>query len=133
MCPAQWIDAPRLSDGESGGGSSRVADQGTEAGQCLGAGLVADPDTALVPVQAAVVQHLEVVAERRLGQPARRDGVPVTQGRITQHAARGRHLVTVSSKGLAGLRGQMCAIRPIADWPASAGETPYWPPGSAAG
>src|SRR5450755_3679576 len=49
--------------------SRRVADQCTEAGQRSCAGPVVDPDAALVAVQqAAFVQHLEVMANSRLGQ-----------------------------------------------------------------
>src|ERR1035441_7868485 len=45
-----------------------VADQGAEAGQRLGPGAAIDPDAALVAIQqAAVVQHLEVMADGRPG------------------------------------------------------------------
>ena len=65
-------ERPGLCSGRVRRGSSRVADQGTEAGQCLGAGPVVDPDAALLAVQqAAFVQHLEVVADGRLGQVER--------------------------------------------------------------
>src|SRR5579859_2196054 len=50
----------------------RAADQRAEAGEGLGAGAVEDPDPALVALeQAGVVQHLEVMADRRLGQVER--------------------------------------------------------------
>jgi hypothetical protein len=69
---ATWESAAAVTwharPGASGGG---VADQGTEAGQCLTPGPVVHPDTALFPVQqAAFVQHLEVVADGR--QPGHR-------------------------------------------------------------
>ena len=47
--------------------AGRAADQEAEAGQRVGAGPVVDPYAALVPVQQpGFVQHLEVVADRRL-------------------------------------------------------------------
>ena len=47
----------------------RAADQGGQAGQGLRADPVVDPHAALVPAPpAGLVQHLHVVADRRLGQ-----------------------------------------------------------------
>src|ERR1700761_2275846 len=47
----------------------RAADEGAQAGQGLGTGAVVDPDAAFFPVQQpGVVQHLQVVADGRLGQ-----------------------------------------------------------------
>ena len=67
-----WRGLSGASAPESQARSSRGADQGAEAGQGLGAGPVVDPDAALLPVQrAAFVQHLEVLADRRLGQVER--------------------------------------------------------------
>src|SRR5205809_6634229 len=75
-CPAVWPD--RAVPVPGGEGSCRapsggpVADQGGEAGQRLGPGTVIDPYATLLAVQqAALVQHLEVVADRGLGQVKR--------------------------------------------------------------
>ena len=52
-----------------GGHAGDAAEQGAEVGQRLGADPVVDPDAALAAVeQADLVEHLEVVADRRLGE-----------------------------------------------------------------
>ena len=49
------------------GHAGHAAEQGAQVGQRLGAHAVVDPDAALAPVeQADLVEHLEVVADRRL-------------------------------------------------------------------
>jgi len=58
----------------SGDGRSRVraADESAEAGQLFGPGPVVDPDAALLAVQQpGLVQDLQVMADRRLGQVER--------------------------------------------------------------
>jgi len=55
-----------------GGSGFRAADERAEAGQRAGSGAVVDPDAALVAIQQpGIVQDLQVVADRRLGQVER--------------------------------------------------------------
>src|SRR5215831_8312153 len=80
----------------------RVADQCAEAGEGLGAGPVVDPHAPLVPVQQpGLVQHLQVMADRGLGQV---EGV-----------------VEVADAGLAARVG---GIAPPAEWRPAAGPFP---------
>src|SRR6266567_243844 len=76
LASAAWLGSGMGSwlggNGPAARSGRRAADQRAEAGQRIGAGPVIDPDAALVTIQqAAFMQHLQMMTDRRLRQVER--------------------------------------------------------------